>query len=62
MHEVVEDIAKDVVDALGDRACRHGNSANALGHVSTVAGHGGGAQRGPDEPFGDVGLAGVEGA
>jgi hypothetical protein len=62
VHEVVEEVATDVMDALGDGACGHRDSVNTLCHMSAVTGHGGGAKRPPDEPFGDVGLSGVEGA
>ena len=61
VHQVEQDIAKHVMDALRDRACGHRDAANTLHHVGTVTGHDGGTRRGPDEAFGDVCIGGVEG-
>jgi len=61
VHQGVQDIAKDVVDALGDDLRGHCDVRQTLCHVGTLAFEGRGTQRRPDKSFGDVGVGSVEG-
>ena len=44
-----------MMNALGHRVSGHGDMEELFSHVSAVAFQGGGTQRGPDEPFCNVG-------
>ena len=61
MHECEQDVVQHVMNALGDYPGRHGDLGDPLGDVGVVTFDRCGAQRGPDEPFGDVWVTGVEG-
>ena len=49
-----------MMNALGHRVGGHGDMEELFGHVSAVAFQGGGAQRGPDEPFCNERIGGIE--
>ena len=48
------------MNALGHRVSGHGDMEELFGHVSAVSFQGGGAQRGPDESFGNERIGGIE--
>ncbi len=54
------DVGEHVSNARGDDLRRDSHLHQALGHMSTVALERGGTQCRPDEPFGQIRIAGIE--
>ncbi len=61
MHQGMEDIAQDVLNALGHLLGRDRKVDKSLSPMGAVARQDGGTQRRPDQTFGDLRIAGVEG-
>lgn len=61
MHQVVQNVIEYVMDAFGHDARGHRHAGDALRRMGAVAPDGSRAQRSPNQAFGDVEVAGIEG-